>query len=153
MHALAKLLSREDVLIDVEAAGKKDVCENLAQFFEWRHNISAALTYKSLLARENLGSTAIGHRVAIPHARVKDISHTVGALIRTRNPIHFGEPDGRPVRLVLALLVPEHVIELHLRMLATAAKMFSEEHFVQQLITCEDAADLHCIFTRWPLTS
>lgn len=83
----------------------------------------------SLRARERLASTAIGHGVAIPHARIAGIEESRGAFLRLLEPTDFGAADGVLVDLVLAMVVPEHYVQEHLRQLAELAERFAVPEF------------------------
>jgi len=101
-----------------------------------------ALIGDSLLARERLASTAIGHGVAIPHGRVDFIDDSRGAFLRLAEPIDFGAADGVPVDLVLAMVVPEHSTIKHLEQLAELAEYFSDAGFRSRLRQAGDTLEL-----------
>src|SRR3546814_6279584 len=83
----------------------------------------------ALRERESLGSTAIGHGVAIPHARSNAFSAARGAFLRLEHPDDFGARDHAPVDLVFAMSVPEHSSQQYLEILSELAERFrSEEH-------------------------
>jgi nitrogen PTS system EIIA component len=84
------------------------------------------MVFERLLERERLGSTGLGHGVALPHARVKEVSEVLGAFIRTARGVDYDASDGEPVDLAFALLVPETATEEHLQLLAHLAGRFSE---------------------------
>lgn len=151
MRSLVQVLAPEDILIDVEAVSKETLLENLAQFIEWRHGVSASFSYRSLIGREALGSTGIGKGVAIPHARIKGMASPVGVLARTRRAIEFGAPDGEPVSVVLVLLVPEEGIALHLQLLARAADLFSDKNFMEELRASSSPRSIHALLGGWLL--
>ncbi|HHO81644.1 MAG TPA: PTS sugar transporter subunit IIA [Halothiobacillus sp.] len=82
--------------------------------------------FETLIARERLGSTAIGHGIAIPHGRISGLSAPRAAMIRLREGIDFNAPDHAPVDLVFALIAPEDDDNVHLKILASLARMLSE---------------------------
>ena len=82
--------------------------------------------FHSLRERENVGSTAIGHGIAIPHGRIKGLKTACGAFLRLRTPVPFDAPDGKPVGLLFVLLVPEQATEQHLQILSELAERFSD---------------------------
>src|SRR5690606_38825765 len=86
----------------------------------------------SLSTREKLGSTGLGHGVAIPHGRIAGVSQSVGAFMRLKHPLDYDAHDGQPVDLVFGLLVPQGATETHLKHLAAIAEMFSDSTFCQQ---------------------
>lgn len=81
--------------------------------------------FERLLERERLGSTGLGHGIALPHARMKEVSEAIGAFVQLNRGIDFDAIDDQPVDLAFAMLVPEAASETHLQLLATLATMFS----------------------------
>ena len=150
MNRIASLLPVEHVLVDLDVASKKRVFEQAGLLFENRKGIGRALIYDSLFARERLGSTGLGQGVAIPHGRIKGLKEAVGAFVRTRDPIPFEAPDGRPVSQIFVLLVPEDATEVHLEILSELAQMFSEKSFRERLAAAPDAEAVRELFTQWP---
>ena len=97
MNRLASILSVSDVLVDVEATGKKSLFERAGMLFETHHSIAMTCVADNLAARERLGSTGLGHGVAIPHGRIKGLRHPIAAVLRMREPIAFDAPDASRV--------------------------------------------------------
>ena len=149
MNQISKLLPPANVLLDLDAGSKKRVFERVGLLFENNHNISRSTVFDSLFAREKLGSTGLGHGVAIPHGRIKGLKEAVGALVRLRDSIPFDAPDGQPVGLAFVLLVPERATDLHLQILSELAQMFSDVSFRGQLLAATSAADAHHLVTEW----
>ena len=149
MNLIAKLLPLQNVLPDLEVGSKKRVFEHAGLVFENHHNIAHTLVFDSLFAREKLGSTGLGHGIAIPHGRIKGLKEAVGAMIRTREPIPFDAPDGQPVNLIFVLLVPERATDLHLQILSELAQMFSDPAFRGALLGAASAAAIHSLITEW----
>lgn len=102
----------------------------------------SAAVARALREREALASTALGEGVAIPHARCVNLEHCRGAFLRLDRPVDFGAADGRPVDLVLALLVPEHDIQPQLARLAELAERFADAGFRRALREAKDVEQL-----------
>ncbi|HVP08930.1 MAG TPA: PTS IIA-like nitrogen regulatory protein PtsN [Burkholderiales bacterium] len=149
MSLVAKLLPLENVLPDLAASSKKRLFEQVGLLFENRHGIARNVVFESLFARERLGSTGLGQGVAIPHGRIKGLKEALGAFVRLAQPIPFDAPDGQPVRLAFALLVPEHATEKHLEILSELAQMFSDRALREALAGAADAATLHQLISAW----
>ena len=96
----------------------------------------------ALREREARASTALGFGVAIPHARMADLDECKAAFLRLEHPVDFGAADGRPVDLVLALLVPEHDIDGQLRRLAEITERFADADYRDALREARDASQL-----------
>lgn len=99
----------------------------------------------SLHAREAVASTAIGHGVAIPHARIHALDESRGAFLRLSPPVPFGADDNVPVDLVLALAVPEHHVQQHLQQLAELAEHFADDAFRTRLREAHDLDALRAL--------
>jgi PTS system nitrogen regulatory IIA component len=69
--------------------------------------------------------------------------------VRTAAPIPFEAPDGAPVSLIFAMLVPEHATEAHLELLSELAQMFSDAQLRDALATTEDVKAAHRLITEW----
>ena len=93
----------------------------------------------SLQARERLGSTGIGHGIAIPHGRCPSLQQPRGVLMRLEPAVEFGAADGQAVDLVFAMAVPDHYIHQHLLLLSCLAERFSNADFRTALRSADDA--------------
>lgn len=96
----------------------------------------------SLQAREKLGSTAIGHGIAIPHGRSPGLDAPRGVLLRLEPAVDFDASDGQPVDLVFAMAVPDHYTHQHLMLLSELAERFSDARFRAALRGAPDAQSM-----------
>jgi PTS system nitrogen regulatory IIA component len=150
MNTIAPLLSPENILLDLDAPSKDRVFEAVGRLFHGRHGLTQTQVFDSLSTREKLGSTGLGQGVAIPHARLKGLRQAVAAFVRTKLPIPFDAPDGKPVSSMVVLFVPEQATEQHLRILAEVAEMFGDRRFREQLRLRVDPAGICQLFADWP---
>ena len=88
----------------------------------------------SLMEREGLGSTGIGHGVAIPHGRSTNLENTAMALGRTAQDVNFDAIDGQPTRLFFLLVAPENGTTQYLHVLAKIARMMKNADTRRQLM-------------------
>jgi len=149
MSLIADILPLSNIAVDLDASSKKRAFEQAGLLFENYQNISSSSVFDSLFARERLGSTGLGHGVAIPHGRIKGLAEAVGAFLRLTEPVQFDAPDGRPVSIMFVLLVPEQANEKHLQILSELAQMFSDAAFREQLLNAPDAESVHNLFASW----
>lgn len=133
------------VLLDLDVSSKKRLFEQIGLLFENENKLSRASVFDALFAREKLGSTGLGHGVAIPHGRIKNLRETLAVFIRTREGVPFESPDGEPVRLVFAMLVPEHATEQHLNLLSELAQVFSDAPLREALLAEPDTGRAHAM--------
>ena len=154
MNRLASILPPAQVLVSVDATSKKRAFEEAGLLFENLHGLGRALITDSLFARERLGSTGLGHGVAIPHGRIKGLKNPLAAVLRVQQPIPFDAPDDEPVSLLIFLLVPEAATQRHLEILSEIAEMLSDRELRERLKTEGDAQAVHRLISDWePLKS
>lgn len=149
MNLIAKLLPPSNVVLDLEATSKKRVFEQAGLLFENHQGIARSKVFDSLFARERLGSTGLGQGVAVPHGRIKGLREAVAAFIRLAEPIPFDAPDGRPVAMLMFLLVPEQATQQHLEILSELAQMLSDRNFREHLLMVPEASTVHHLLVNW----
>ena len=149
MNRLASILPPAQVLVGVDATSKKRAFEEAGLLFENLHGLSRALVTDSLFARERLGSTGLGHGVAIPHGRIKGLKAPMAALFQLGTPIGFDAPDEQPVNRLLFLLVPEAATQKHLEILSEIAELLSDAPLREKMRSSSDARQLHQVIASW----
>lgn len=149
MNPVGELLRIEDIHLDLDVPDEAQLLRRLAELLSRRSGLSDAQVLYSLVEREQLGSTGLGHGVAIPHARMPQCYAETGVFVRTRIGIPFDAPDRKPVSLFLGLIVPKQAIGRHLRLLSTAATMFSDATFRGTLRTSADPRAALDLFVSW----
>ncbi len=106
-------------------------------------NVKYEQIFESLVSREKLGSTGIGHGVAIPHGRIKNLAKPIAVFIHLQDAIDFEANDNQPVDLFFALLVPEQNENRYLEILSDIAEKFSHKTFREQLRQARDDEKLY----------
>ncbi|MDB5969589.1 MAG: sugar transporter subunit [Hydrocarboniphaga sp.] len=142
---LSEILGADRVLSGTSVTSKKKALEELSALLaKGASSLVAGDVFNSLTGREKLGSTGLGHGVAIPHGRMAGVESSVGAFMRLKHPVDYDSHDGNPVDLVFGLLVPQAATEAHLKHLAAIAEMFSDEVFCAKL---RAAGDEHALYS------
>jgi PTS system nitrogen regulatory IIA component len=149
MNRLAAILPVEQVLVGVDATSKKRAFEEAGLLFESLHGLSRALVTDSLFARERLGSTGLGHGVAIPHGRIKGLKSPMAAVFQLTQAIGFDAPDEQAVKLLIFLLVPEAATQKHLEILSEIAEILSNASTRDNMISSATASSLHDLIDEW----
>ena len=151
---LEELIDKGSVVCDADISSKKRALELLAELLaKESDNIDAFDIFQHLTEREKLGSTSLGHGVAIPHARISQSDKALGAFIKLKQGINFDSPDNQPTDLLFALLVPEHYTDEHLNILSGLANRFSDEGLCHNLRTASNAEQLYDRLTGWQVAS
>ena len=149
MNRLASILPVEQVLVGVDATSKKRAFEEAGLLFENLHGLSRALVTDSLFARERLGSTGLGHGVAIPHGRIKGLKSPMAAVFQLGQAIGFDTPDEQPVKLLIFLLVPEAATQKHLEILSEIAELLSNAGLRDNMLSSASTDSLHALIHHW----
>lgn len=144
------LLSPERVQCHTASTSKKRALEKLSELLaSGTDGLTASEIFDSLLSRERLGSTGLGHGVAIPHGRTAGASKAVAALVTLDGGVDYDAPDHKPVDILFALVVPEASTDEHLQTLAQLAQMFSDEQMTGDIRDCRDAHCLVSLIGKW----
>jgi Phosphotransferase system mannitol/fructose-specific IIA domain (Ntr-type) len=147
MNLLSRILPPSNVVLDLAATSKKRAFEQAGLLFENHNGIARTAVFQSLIARERLGSTALGHQVAVPHGRIKELKEPCAAFIRLNEPVRFDTTDGRAANLLFILLVPETATQTHLELLAEIARLMSDADVRHALATESDPSVVHKLLT------
>ncbi|MCM8780929.1 MAG: PTS sugar transporter subunit IIA, partial [Candidatus Omnitrophica bacterium] len=103
---------------------------------------------EAIMAREALGSTAIGQGVAIPHAKSDCVSKLVATFGLSKKGIDFDSLDGEPVYIFFLLIAPQDSAGPHLKALARISRLLKDKYFRDSLRTCTDVESIIKIITQ-----
>lgn len=150
MLDFAQLIESSRIQTQLLHSSKKRVLDALSSLLS--EDPDAALTHMDILdalsARERLGSTGLGHGIALPHGRLANIEKPTAALITLKTGIPFDAPDDENVDIFVALLMPENCDDQHLKTLAELARHFSQEKVRTALREAKEATDVLAIFAN-----
>jgi PTS system nitrogen regulatory IIA component len=149
---LADLIARDAILPAVKAASKKQLFQEVATRAREAYGLDPRVVVEGLVAREKLGSTAMGGGVAIPHARLSGLKSIVGLFARLERPVDFEAADGQGVDLAFVLLAPEESGADHLRALARVSRLLRDAELRRKLRATTEAPALYALITE-PLAS
>jgi PTS system nitrogen regulatory IIA component len=119
---IGDLLTSGSIAPRLAAANKRQVLSTVAEIAARSFRLRAPRVFDALIERESLGTTGVGHGVAIPHARVEGLDRVRGVFARISPAVAFDAVDEEPVDLVFALLSPPESGSEHLRALARIAR-------------------------------
>ena len=128
------LIKINQIQLNNTASSKKKVLESISHIVNDNYpELSTNKVFETLINRERLGSTGIGHGVALPHGRLSECTETIGIFISLSTAVDYDAIDKEPVKLLFALLVPDHSTEEHLQILAKLAEFFRNKENRQTL--------------------
>lgn len=145
---LTDLVSPEAVLCGVKASSKKQALQEIALRANDAYGLDTRSVLEGLVAREKLGSTAMGNGVAIPHARIEGLSQIVGLFARLERPVDFEAADGQGVDLIFTLLAPQEAGSDHLRALAKVSRLMRNPSVRAKLRETDGTDALYALVTE-----
>jgi PTS system nitrogen regulatory IIA component len=145
---LNELIVPEAIIPALKANAKKQALQELSDRAAVLSHLPAREIFDALLQRERLGSTGIGHGIAIPHAKLARAGAIFGIFARLPRPIEFDALDGSPVDLICLLVAPESAGADHLKALARMARMLRDPCVTAKLRAARDVTALYSVLTE-----
>ncbi|WP_175856679.1 PTS sugar transporter subunit IIA [Burkholderia anthina] len=140
---LADVCPPERILLDAPVESASQLFDLVAHHIAHGTGFSADTIKAELAKREQLGSTALGQGVAIPHARIDGFGAAVALFVRAQYPFSFDAPDRKPVRKFIVLVMPKEGDRDALELLADAARCFGERAFRHASRDALTPVDIH----------
>jgi fructose-specific phosphotransferase system IIA component len=134
-------LSKKAIVIDLKSSKKEDVIKEMVDALissgdiEKRHRNKLI---EALMARESLGSTAIGQGIAIPHAKSDCVDKLVAAFALSKKGVDFDSLDGELAYIFFLLVAPQDSAGPHLKALARISRLLKDKYFRDTLRGCSD---------------
>ena len=132
----------------IAAETKQAILDQLAARFADVYQLDSTLVLERIEEREKLGSTGFGRGVAIPHARMPDLTRPVAVFLQLEAPVSFDSADGMPVNLVFGLLSPEQAGAAHLHALAAISRLMRDERMHAALDEAPNAEALYALLAN-----
>ena len=145
---LSDLITADAIIPALKVNSKKQVIQELAAKAASITGLPERDIFDTLLQRERLGSTGVGHGIAIPHGKPVLLNRLVGVFARLERPIDFDALDDQPVDLVFLLLAPEGAGADHLKALARIARQLRDPGIAAKLRASTDAAAIYSLLTQ-----
>lgn len=146
---IASFLTPDGVVPAMEAVSKRQALQLIAERAAVLTGLPSRVISQGLLAREKLGSTAVGRGVAIPHARLPVLTSTFGMFVRLTTPVVFDEAGEQPpVDLLFVLLAPEGSNPTdHVRSMARISRLLRDSHACEKIRAAVTADIIYAILT------
>jgi len=138
---LSDLLTPEHTILDVEGTSVLSVTRNALQRVK-NLPVSCDAVMLSIMDRERLGSSYVGRRLAIPHARLSRLAQPMVIVARMRAPIP-SPAVGEDINLLFILLTPADTPRIHQILLSHIAGIFESDFLEGRLEDATTPAELH----------
>lgn len=104
--------------------------------------------YRVLCERESLQSTGIGDGVAIPHGALESLETQKAALLICPDGVPFDAIDGRPVKILFAVVGPKRATGEHLKTLARVSKLLRDSAFREKLLASAEGKQAYALIRQ-----
>jgi PTS system nitrogen regulatory IIA component len=148
---ITDFLSKEAIIPDIKSTKKEDVIKELVDALINAGNIDKRNRNKlieTLMAREALGSTAIGQGVAIPHGKCDCVDKLVAAFGLSKKGIDFDSLDGDLAYIFFLLVAPADSAGPHLKALARISRLLKDKYFRDSLRNCQDRNSIITVISQ-----
>ncbi len=135
------------VIADLRAGSKKQLLSELSRVAGEVADLHERQIFDVLVERERLGSTGLGHGIAIPHGRIAGLSRVYEIFARVHTPVDFESLDNQPVDLIYLLLAPAEAGADHLKALARVSRLLRDAPTCAKLRGSDSVAALTSVLT------
>jgi len=150
-NGLLRYIDKEDIIINLKAKNKKSAVSTMLDCLVNTKRIAKndkKAILKVIMQREDMGSTAIGGNIALPHARLDCIKDIVSCIAISKEGIDFDSLDEEPVYIIVLLLSNQKEAGLHLKTLAYLAKILRDKSFVRKLEAAKEKSEVISLIDR-----
>ena len=145
---VSEIITQKLVLSLNNISSKKRLFQEIATHMSIDSSVNSENIVTALQDREQLGPTGMGNGIAIPHARIDNISSIKGMFIRLEKPINFDSMDKQKVDLIFSILAPIDSGVDHLKALAKVSRLLRDQNICSKLRSTADITALHSILTQ-----
>jgi PTS system nitrogen regulatory IIA component len=146
---LNNFFSEESIIMDCQSKSKKNVLELISEIASSISATNKDIVFEKLYEREKLGTTAFGNGIAIPHARIDNLSEAKIIILKLETAIDFNSSDGEKVDLIVSLLAPNNENELHIQILSKIAEMLDDKVFREKIRNCSNKAEIKSVINSY----
>lgn len=150
---IPEILTPATVIHGLSVSGKKKLIGELATFAAKHLAMEPGPIFETLWEREKLGSTGVGHGIAIPHGRIEKLDRIVGVFALLKKPVDYESIDDIPVDLAFLLLTPSDAGADHLKALAKISRVLRNSATCERLRNAPDDAALYAVLIEPPAGS
>ncbi len=146
---LIDVLMKEHIMPALKSRQKRELLDEMSTEIASRVvGLNREKLLEVLLEREKLGSTGIGHGVAIPHSKLKGVDGIIVAFGRSKKGVDFQSMDNRPVHLFFMIIAPVNSTAMHLKVLASISRLLRDKDFRKKLIKASTQDEIFNIISE-----
>jgi PTS system nitrogen regulatory IIA component len=148
---ITDFISPQALTVNLKSEEKPDVISEMVDLLVSQKAIEKkhrAKVIEVLMAREALGSTAIGQGIAIPHGKFEGVNKLIGALGISKKGVNFDSLDGEPAYIFFLLIAPADSAGPHLKALAKISRLLKDKYVRDALKAAKDEKELMALIEQ-----
>ncbi len=145
---VVELLNSQCIIAHLKVSSKKQALQELAKRAARLTGQPERTIFDVLVERERLGTTGVGHGIAIPHGKLAELDRLHALFARLDTPIDFDAIDEQPVDLICVLLAPETAGADHLKALARVSRLLRDGAICEKLRGADSAEAIHALISE-----
>lgn len=143
MMKITELITRNTIILDLQADTKKGVIDEIANKLDKAGNLSNKEQFKEAIwERENQSTTGIGEGIAIPHAKTSAVRTPSIGFARSKKGVDYDSLDGKPSNLFFMIAASEGANQQHLETLSRLSSFLMDTYFREKLLSANSEEDV-----------
>ena len=139
-----EIFSPDLIKLNYYALDKKSCLTEMVEFLHKKGIILSSENFlNEIMERENLMSTGIGRKVAIPHARSMAVKELKIGVYLLDNELDFNSIDDEPVKIIFMIAVPEMMKDEYMKVLSIISNFFRNEDNRMRLLACSSEEEVY----------
>ena len=144
---ICEVLRQSAIIPELKATTKEEAIDELLNLFKRDERIlDIAAVKDSIMEREKIMSTGVGHGFGIPHCKTNKVTEIVAAFGKTKAPIDFEALDGNPVNLIFLLIGKDNLVAPHIKLLSRISLLMNNEDVRDKLNNAKTTEEIFAIF-------
>lgn len=144
---ICEVLSSKNIIPELKGTTKEEIINELINLFKNDERVLDLKEVKaSVLEREKIMSTGVGHGFGIPHCKTNKVTEILAAFGKTKNPIDFESLDGSPVNLIFLLIGKDNLVAPHIKLLSRISLLMNKKDFREKLLSANSVSEIYKIF-------
>lgn len=144
---ISDVLTKDKIIPEIKSVSKKDIIYELIDLFKDDERIIDLEEVKSsVMEREKIMSTGVGHGFGIPHCKTNKVTEILAAFGKTKKPVDFEALDGEPVNLFFLLIGKDNLVAPHIKLLSRISLLMNREEVRENLKRAKTAEEIYDIF-------
>ena len=144
---ICEVLSKSTIIPELKATSKEEIIDELLNLYKDDPRIIDINDVKSsVMEREKIMSTGVGHGFGIPHCKTNRVTEILAAFGKTKSPVDFEALDGNPVNLVFLLIGKDNLVAPHIKLLSRISLLMNKDEVRDRLNAATTSEEIYSIF-------